>query len=82
MTPQKLKSYKLEKQKHMAKFEIHKRTLNVFNILWWKYMPGTIITVKWPNGPMIQEHMDQYKTDEELLSADPNDHYRPYLEKM
>ena len=43
-------------------------------------MPGVVINVKWPNGPVIKEFMDQYRTDEQLLSADPNDHYRSWME--
>ena len=80
-TPIAVKEFRIAKQTYMAKSEIHRRTLNIFSNLWWKFMPGTTIKVKWPNGPMIQEHIDQYKTDEELLSADPNDHYRPALEQ-
>ena len=38
----------------------------ITEVLWWKFMPGTIITVKWP-------------VDSE--SSDPNDHYRPWLEQ-
>ena len=64
----------------MAKNEIHKRTLNILSNLWWKYMPGTVIEVKWPTGWfLIHEMMDGTRTSGE--SADPNDHYRPALEK-
>ena len=55
--------------------------INIKDALWWRFMPGETISVAWPNGPIIKEHMDQYRTDEQLLSADPNDHYRPWLEK-
>ena len=44
-------------------------------------MPGVVINVKWPNGPIFKEFIDQYRTDQQLLSADPNDHYRPWLEE-
>lgn len=54
--------------------------LNFREKLWWRFMPGVVINVKWPNGPVIKEFMDQYRTDEQLLSADPNDHYRPWME--
>jgi hypothetical protein len=66
----------------MAKWEIHKRAGNLFDAIWWKFMPTDTITVKWPNGPVIKEHIDQYKTDAQLLSSDPNDHYRPLLEQL
>lgn len=43
-------------------------------------MPGTIITVKWPVGwVVLHENSDGSKVSTE--SADPNDHYRPWLEK-
>lgn len=54
--------------------------LTLWGYIWWKFVPGQVITVRWPNGPMIRDFEDQYKTDEQLFSADPNDHYRPWLE--
>ena len=48
--------------------------------LWWKFAPGVKVKVRWPNGPIMKEFLDQYKTDKELFSSDPNDHYRPWLE--
>ena len=63
----------------MAKWEIHKR-LGIINAIWWAVVPGKEITVKWPvgwttpipapGGGFIQ-----------IESADPNDHYRPWLEE-
>ena len=55
--------------------------LNIKDKLWWRFMPGVIINVAWPKGPIVKEFIDQYKTDEQWLSADPNDHYRPWMEK-
>ena len=55
--------------------------LNLYDKLWWRFMPGVVINVKWPNGPIFKEFIDQYRTDQQLLSADPNDHYRPWLEQ-
>ena len=55
--------------------------LNIKDKLWWRFMPGVIINVAWPKGPIVKEFIDQYKTDEQWLSADPNDHYRPWLKK-
>lgn len=43
--------------------------------LWWRLMPGTVISVKWPVGPI-----DQMAFGKQLESADPNDHYRPWME--
>lgn len=49
--------------------------------LWWKFIPGVKVKVKWPTGSVIKEFLDQYKTDDQLFSADPNEHYRPWLER-
>ncbi len=39
--------------------------LNIRDKLWWRFMPGIVVNVRWP-------------TDQ---PADPNFHYRPYLEQ-
>lgn len=60
---------------------------NFLDELWWKYMPGDIIRVKWPSGKIVVDHNDPRWIDlggavwVEFDSADPNDHYRPWLEK-
>lgn len=38
-------------------------------------MPGVIVNVRWPSGPVANSFEEQYN------SADPNDHYRPFLEQ-
>jgi hypothetical protein len=54
--------------------------LNFREKLWWRFMPGVVINVKWPNGwVVLHEAPDGSKVSAE--SADPNDHYRPELEK-
>jgi hypothetical protein len=63
--------------------------LNIVEKAWWRFMPGTIINVKWPKGMIVAGPGPEdprwcdlggasYVTYE---SADPNDHYRPWLEK-
>lgn len=63
--------------------------LNIIHQLWWRFMPGVIINVKWPTGMIVAGPGPEdprwcdlggasYITYE---SADPNDHYRPWLEK-
>lgn len=48
--------------------------------LWWRFVPGTVIKVKWPVGPITYWVVDEdHLTHRE--SADPNDHYRGWLEK-
>ena len=55
--------------------------------LWWKYMPGVIIKVKWPVGEVkITENDPRWDWSVGpswyiVESADPNDHYRPWMEK-
>ena len=44
--------------------------------LWWRYMPGVTVMVQWPRGWTQPDHLGN-----QILSADPNDHYRPYMEK-
>ena len=43
-------------------------------------MPGTIVTVRWPTGWVVL-HEDDDGGVLSANSADPNDHYRPWLEK-
>jgi hypothetical protein len=55
--------------------------------LWWRFVPGVVISVRWPRGqvrvgPSHREGwsgMGEYF--EYIDSADPNDHYRPWLEQ-
>lgn len=55
--------------------------LNLINRLWWYFMPGVVIRVKWPKGfyVVLNEMSDGSRVGTE--SADPNDHYRPWLEE-
>jgi len=63
----------------MAKWEMKKR-FGLPEELWWKLASGPEIAVKWPSGwVVLHEDSDGSKVSAE--SADPNDHYRPWLEK-
>ena len=63
----------------MAKWELNKRT-GLRQALWWATVPGVEITLPWPTGwVVLHEDPDGSKVSAE--SADPNDHYRPWLEK-
>lgn len=61
--------------------------LNIKERLWWRLMPGVIINVQWPKGPLVVDHNDPRWVDlggavwVEIDSADPNDHYRPWMEE-
>ena len=65
-----------EQKKLMAMLEINKHADSLSEWLFWKYGKGPTVTVKWPVGPI--EEADPV---DGTISADPNDHYRPYLEK-
>jgi len=43
--------------------------------IWWHLMPGKSISLPWPNGWTEPDHLGN-----QFLSADPNDHWRPWLE--
>jgi len=61
--------------------------LNIVQKLWWWLVPGVIINVKWPKGPLVVDHNDPRWVDlggavwVSIDSADPNDHYRPWMEQ-
>lgn len=60
--------------------------LNLRQTLWWRFMPGVVVNVAWPNGQVKvgPSHRDGYSgygpEFEYVDSADPNDHYRPWME--
>ena len=61
--------------------------LNMVERAWWRFVPGVVINVRWPVGEVvIDESMKQWDwtigpSKYIVESADPNDHYRPWLEK-
>jgi len=61
--------------------------LNIKDKLWWRFMPGAVINVAWPTGqvkvgPSHREGYSGYGPEFEYVdSADPNDHYRPWMEE-
>jgi len=71
----------------MARWEIHRR-LPIVDALWWKFTQGPEIVVKWPVGTVFVVDDEDPRWDwtmsakyQTFESADPNDHYRPDLEK-
>jgi hypothetical protein len=55
-------------------------TLGPIQRLYWWLFGGQTINVKWPSGWVVL-HEDPYGGVVSTDSADPNDHYRPWLEK-
>lgn len=55
--------------------------------VWWKLMLGTTIDVQWPIGKVLVEpehhawDLTLGTSKQYVDSADPNDHYRPWLEE-
>lgn len=79
------KMQKFHRKQNMAIWEIHKR-FGLLDYLWWKFVPGTTINVKWPTGDIVVDsnHPQWYDCGAVKVlihSADPNDHYRPWLEE-
>ena len=71
----------------MAQWEIKTR-LGPLEGLWWRFMPGTEIEVPWPSGNIVVNDQDSRWCDiggavwvDLGYSADPNDHYRYWLEE-
>lgn len=54
--------------------------LNIQQKLWWWLMPGVIINVRWPVGE-IRIRQEESNIWDYVRSADPNDHYRPWMEQ-
>ena len=51
----------------MAKWEIHKR-LGIWEALWWRFVPGKEVVVKWPVGKVvIDDTMPEYDCHKPLL---------------
>ena len=63
-----------------AKYVFLEKRSYWISLLFWKLIPGLVITLKWPNGVCLVKYYDDVYKEEQ--SADPNDHYRPYLEEQ
>ena len=61
--------------------------LNLWQKLWWRFVPGVVINVCWPKGKIRVGPSHKLGWNgigdyfEYVESADPNDHYRPWLEE-
>ena len=60
---------------------------NLIDKIWWKFVSKVETKVKWPSGTITVDHNDPRWFDcggavwVAFESADPNDHYRPWLEE-
>lgn len=64
----------------MAMHEINKHADSLSEWLFWKYGSGPTVTVRWPVGE-VRIRQEPSGIWDYVTSADPNDHYRPYLEQ-
>jgi len=64
----------------LVKLEMQCTPRSVWHDLWWRFVPGEEVVVKWPRGWVVLDD-DGEGGQTSTESADPNDHYRPYLEK-
>ena len=55
--------------------------LNIKDKLWWRFVPGVVINVRWPREGWVVLDEDGTGGQTSTLSADPNDHYRPWMEQ-
>jgi hypothetical protein len=55
--------------------------LNLIERLWWRWVPGVLINVAWPEGE-VRIQQESSGVWDYTRSADPNDHYRPDLERL
>jgi len=70
-------------KKVFARMKMRRGKESLRTRLWWRFMPGTYIHMNWPTGPVnvknpcgeIFLHMPGPD------SADPNDHWRAWLER-
>lgn len=62
--------------------------LNLRQKIWWRFMPGVVLNLRWPAGNIVVNDQDPRWADiggavwvDLGFSSDPNDHYRPWFEK-
>ena len=59
---------------------------NLWQKIWWMFVPGVVVNVKWPSGEVVvgpnsRNWSGMGPAQELIYSSDPNDHYRSFLEK-
>lgn len=60
------------RKKFKIKYSMKSHDEKITYYIWWKFLPGTNIDIDWPAG---------YVGGVGIYSADPNEHFRPWLEK-
>jgi len=67
-------------QKVRVSFEMREKSSRFTSQLWWKFMPGIEVILPWSVGE-VRFRQEESGIWDSLRSADPNDHYRPWLEE-
>ena len=67
-------------QKVRVSFEMREKSSRFTSQLWWKFMPGIEVILPWPVGE-VRFRQEESGIWDSFRSADPNDHYRPWLEE-
>ena len=70
----------MENMKELIQWDMLVKPKRLIESAWWRWMPGVTFTVKWPVGWVILDQMPDGSTTS-AFSADPNSHYRPWMEK-
>lgn len=88
-----LKYYRMSKLEIKKLFEFRNGCylpcgLNIRDQLWWRFVPGVVVNVRWPRGKVVVgpnsrswNGVSNPCVHQLVESADPNDHYRPWLEE-
>jgi len=61
-------------------FNMREKSSRIIVQLWWKFIPGVEVTLPWPVGE-VRFRQEGSGLWDSFRSADPNDHYRPWLEE-
>lgn len=79
--------YPQDNLKELLQWDMLVKPKRLIESAWWRWMPGVTFTVKWPVGRVVVDQTDwrwNWTTGavhQSVESADPNDHYRPWMEQ-
>lgn len=69
-------------KKVFARMRIRRGKEKLRTRLWWKFMPGVCVHMPWPVGPVnVKNPCGEIYLHRGPISADPNDHWRAWLER-
>lgn len=69
-------------KKIIARVKIRRGQESLLRRMWWKFMPGVYTHMPWPAGPVnVENPCGEIYLSPGPFSADPNDHWRAWLER-